>query len=151
MSAGLTITDGSAAPDERPVGRSILRGAMLRCPHCGEGKIFEGYLKVRPECAVCGEELHHQRADDAPPYIVISVVAHIVVGGLLSMEMAYHPPVWLQMSIWLPATIILSLAMLPSVKGGLIGLQWALRMHGFGDEPDDGHLRDGGLKPDSPR
>ncbi|MFC7053005.1 DUF983 domain-containing protein [Hansschlegelia quercus] len=150
MSADVTISGSPGALEERPVGRSIGRGAKLRCPRCGKGKIFDGYLKVHPVCAVCGEELHHQRADDAPPYIVISVVAHIVIGGLLSVETTYHPPAWVQMAIWLPATVILSLAMLPSVKGALIGLQWALRMHGFGGEGEDGALRDGGLKPDSP-
>jgi uncharacterized protein (DUF983 family) len=150
MTAEVTMSDGGAALDKRPVGRSMARGAMLRCPRCGEGRIFKGYLTVRHACESCGEELHHQRADDAPPYIVISVVGHIVIGGVLSMEMAYQPPIWLQLAIWLPATVILSLAMLPSVKGALIGLQWALRMHGFGGEGEDGTLRDGGLKPDSP-
>lgn len=131
----------------RPVWRSMLRGARLKCPACAEGAMFSGYLKVAHTCPACGEELHHQRADDAPPYVVITIVAHIVVGALLWAEVAYQPPVWLHMAIWLPLTVILSLALLPPVKGALVGLQWALRMHGFGsDDPDGAH--DGGLRPE---
>ena len=131
----------------RPIWRSMLRGARLTCPNCGEGRMFSSYLKVAHDCASCGEELHHQRADDAPTYIVITIVAHVVVAGLLWTEVAYQPPVWLHMAIWLPLTVILSLALLPPVKGALVGLQWALRMHGFGGEDD--HPADGGLKPES--
>lgn len=131
----------------REIWRSMRRGAALRCPACGEGRMFAGYLKVTSACASCGEELHHQRADDAPTYIVITIVAHVVVGALLWVEVAYQPPVWLHMAMWLPLTVILSLALLPPVKGALVGLQWALRMHGFGGEDDD-IAHDGGLKPE---
>lgn len=140
---------GEASETPRPIWRSLTRGAACRCPNCGEGRIFDRYLKVRHACAACGEELHHQRADDAPPYIVITIVAHIVVGALLWTEVAYQPPVWLHMAIWLPLTVALSLALLPPVKGALIGLQWALRMHGFGGG-DDGPA-DGGLRPEDHR
>lgn len=137
------VAEEAVAPG-RPIARSMLRGAVCRCPKCGEGRMFRAYLKVVDACDVCGEELHHQRADDAPPYIVIFVVAHVVVGALLSVEMAYSPPVWVHLAIWLPLTIVMSLAMLPPVKGALVGLQWALRMHGFGEA---GGGEDGGLKP----
>lgn len=134
---------------DRPIFRSMLRGACLRCPNCGEGRMFRAYLKVADACPACAEELHHQRADDAPPYVVITIVAHVIVGALLWVELAYQPPVWLHMAIWLPLTVILSLLLLPPVKGALVALQWALRMHGFdGEEPAT--PRDGGLKPDSP-
>lgn len=135
-----------AALPARPIWRSMLRGAKLCCPNCGEGRLFGSYLKVEHACQACGEELHHQRADDAPPYVVITIVAHVIVGALLWAEVTYQPPVWLHMAIWLPLTVILSLALLPPVKGALVGLQWALRMHGFGGEDD--HPADGGLKPD---
>ncbi|HEY0293433.1 MAG TPA: DUF983 domain-containing protein [Hansschlegelia sp.] len=133
--------------EERLVGRSMLRGLMCRCPGCGEGKMYSGYLKVAPVCSDCGEELHHQRADDAPPYVVIFIVGHVVVSALLAVEVAYHPPVWLHMALWVPLTIIMSLALLPPVKGALIGMQWALRMHGFGGESDETPSKDGGLSP----
>lgn len=144
------VTAGETAEQpERPIARSMGRGALCRCPACGQGKMYTGYLKVADACAACGEELHHQRADDAPPYVVMFIVGHIVVSALLSVEVAYHPAVWVHMALWLPLTIVLSLALLPPVKGALIGLQWALRMHGFGGETDPLAAPDGGLRPDA--
>ena len=120
----------------RDVWRAMLRGFGLRCPRCGEGRLFGSFLKVADRCPACGEELHHQRADDAPAYFTIVVVGHIIVGGVLSLERAYAPASWVHAVIWLPLTLIASLLLLPRVKGTLVGLQWALRMHGFGGEPD---------------
>lgn len=135
------ITDrfdaAGAGIGSRPVLQSMLRGALQRCPHCGKGHLFRAYLKVEDHCASCGEALHHQRADDAPPYVTIFFVGHLIVAAALGVDIAYAWPVWLHMAVWLPLTIVLSLTLLPIVKGALIGLQWALRMHGFGnaDEP----------------
>lgn len=144
----MNVAAGPAVdPEPRPILRSLWRGACLACPNCGEGRMFRAYLKVADQCPACGEELHHQRADDAPPYVVITIVAHIVVGALLWTEIAYQPPVWLHFSIWLPLTVVLSLALLPPVKGALVALQWALRMHGFDPNEREG-APDGGLKPD---
>jgi uncharacterized protein (DUF983 family) len=121
----------SRLEDARPILRSLLRGARLRCPACGSGAMFRRYLKVSDACPACGEELHHHRADDAPPYFTIVIVGHIVVSLVLIVEMAYRPPLWLHAMIWLPLTVALALLILPPVKGALVGLQWALRMHGF--------------------
>jgi len=115
----------------RPVFAALLRGAMLKCPACGAGAMFRRYLKVADHCGHCGEALHHQRADDAPPYFTIVIVGHIVVSLVLAVEMAYRPPLWLHAALWLPLTIILSLVLLPSIKSVLVALQWALLMHGF--------------------
>jgi uncharacterized protein (DUF983 family) len=93
--------------------------------------LFSSYLKTPPACAACGEELFHHRADDAPPYVTIFIVGHIVVALLLTVELLYAPPLWLHFAIWLPLTVLLSVALLPVVKGAIIGLQWALKMHGF--------------------
>lgn len=142
MTAGTTVE--IADEPVRRVGRAMLRGARCRCPACGDGGLYGRYLKVVHACDRCGEEMHHQRADDAPPYVVIFIVAHIVIGALLSVEMAYSPPTWVHLVIWLPLTIVMSLALLPPVKGALVGLQWALRMHGFGRDDD---YSDGGLRP----
>ncbi len=79
----------------------------------------------------------HHRADDAPPYFTIIIVGHIIVPLLMTVELLYGPPLWVHLSIWLPLTIILSLLILPRVKGGIVGLQWAHRMHGFGGEDMD--------------
>ena len=118
----------------RPILGSLLRGAMLKCPACGKGAMFRRYLKVADHCPQCGEALHHQRADDAPPYFTIVIVGHVVVGLVLAVEMAYRPPLWVHAALWLPLTVILTLLVLPLVKGALVALQWALLMHGF--DPD---------------
>ncbi|MDK9694840.1 MAG: DUF983 domain-containing protein [Siculibacillus sp.] len=112
--------------------RAILRGAQGRCPVCGTGHVFDGYLTVAPACSVCGEELHHHRADDLPPYLTILVVGHVVVSGLLLTERLFTLEIWVQMAIWLPMTAALALLLIRPIKGGVVGLQWALRMHGFG-------------------
>lgn len=112
------------------------RGTVSKCPACGEGHLYRAYLKVADTCDHCGEELHHQRADDAPAYFTISIVGHIVVAGALILERALAPATWVHMAVWLPLTLFLSLTMLPAVKGALIGLQWSKRMHGFGGVPD---------------
>jgi uncharacterized protein (DUF983 family) len=110
---------------------ALFRGVQCKCPNCGEGRLFRKYLKVIDRCEVCHEELFHHRADDMPAYIVMSIVGHIVVGGVLWTEFRYMWPMWLHLSIWLPLTVILTLGLLPPVKGFIVALQWALRMHGF--------------------
>lgn len=110
---------------------ALWRGARKRCPACGSGAVFDGFLSVAPACPSCGEELHHQRADDAPAYFTIFIVGHIAVGGVLWAERTYSPAPWVQGAIWLTLAIVLSLWLLPRIKGMLIALQWALRMHGF--------------------
>jgi uncharacterized protein (DUF983 family) len=116
----------------RDAWRAMWRGFSQRCPNCGEGRLFRSFLKVVDRCSVCGEDLHHQRADDAPAYFTIVVVGHVVVGGVLWLERAYAPSSWVHAMIWLPLTLVSSLWLLPRVKGTLVGLQWAFRMHGFG-------------------
>ncbi len=99
--------------------------------------MLAGYLKVRDACGDCGVELHHQRADDAPPYFTILIVGHLILPGALLLERAAHPPIWVHYSIWMPLTLGLTLALLPRVKGALVGLQWALRMGGFDDDAEN--------------
>jgi uncharacterized protein (DUF983 family) len=118
----------------RPLLQSLLRGAWLKCPACGVGNMFYRYLKVYDDCPHCGEALHHQRADDAPPYFTIIIVGHVVVSLVLIVEMAYRPPMWLHAALWLPLTLILALLLLPRIKGTFVALQWALLMHGFDPE-----------------
>lgn len=115
----------------RAPGEAMMRGFMCRCPKCGRGKLFSAFLKVADACPTCGEAFYHHRADDAPPYMTIMVVGHIVVPLLVLVEEIWRPEVWLHLVIFLPLTLLLSLALLPPIKGALVGLQWALRMHGF--------------------
>jgi len=122
----------------RDLGSAVRRGFIGRCPNCGKGRLFRAYLKVVDACAVCGEDLHHQRADDAPPYITMLIVGHIVVAGVLAAEEAWpQSPMWLGAIVWIWLTFVLSLLLLPRVKGALVGYQWALRMHGFGGPERD--------------
>ncbi len=111
---------------------AMARGFAGRCPNCGNGSLMVGYIKVTDACPSCGTELHHQRADDAPPYFTITIVAHLIIPGLLIAEKLWKPPLWVHGAIWLPATLLLTLWLLPRVKGAIVGLQWANRMHGFG-------------------
>ncbi len=127
---------GEGAAETRSVPASMLRGALHRCPACGEGSLFRAYLKVADRCPACGEELFHQRADDAPPYVTIFVIGHLVLAAVVGIDIAYEWPLWLHAAVWLPVTTGLCLAVLPCAKGALVGLQWALRMHGFGGAED---------------
>ncbi len=118
--------------DDRPMGLAMRRGAMRRCPACGKGPLCEGYLTVRDHCRDCGEELHHQRADDGPAYLTILLVSHLGAPLLLWVFLTFQPsPISMLIGFSLGA-IVLSLLLLPSIKGALIGAQWARRMHGFG-------------------
>lgn len=125
-------------PAPRPWKKAMWRGFGKQCPCCGERRLFSGYLTVKPSCTACGTDLSQQRADDAPPYFTIVIVGHIIVPGLLLTEKLWHPVLWLQLSFWLVATLALTLWLLPKVKGAVIGMQWAFRMHGFDDtgQPD---------------
>jgi uncharacterized protein (DUF983 family) len=120
----------------RPLWPAIKRGLHCRCPNCGEGKLFRAFVKPVDKCEVCGEEIWHHRADDLPAYLVIVVVGHIVVSAFMAVEMTTYWPMWLHLVVWAPLTLILSLLLLQPTKGGVIGLQWANYMHGFGGETD---------------
>jgi uncharacterized protein (DUF983 family) len=123
-------------PQQRDIGRAIRRGAVGRCPNCGKGRIFTSYLKVASHCSLCGEDFSHHRADDAPPYFTMLIVGHVVVAGILTCEINFDVPMWLLGVIFGTLTVVLSLTLLPIVKGAIIGLQWANRMHGFSGEAD---------------
>jgi uncharacterized protein (DUF983 family) len=118
--------------EDRSLGKAVLNGMRLRCPHCGNGRLFRAYLKVADKCEICGEEFHYHRADDFPPYLSIVIVGHIIVGLMLHLEMSYDTIApWMYVATMVPAAIVLPLLMLPSVKGAVVGLQWANKMYGF--------------------
>ena len=117
---------------ERPTGQAMLRGARGRCPACGEGRLFTSYLKVGDACPACQEDLHHQRADDGPAYLTILIVSHLGAPLLLASFIAWRPSAMTMILSFGLGAIVLSLAMLPVIKGAMVGLQWARRMHGFG-------------------
>ncbi|HMS96528.1 MAG TPA: DUF983 domain-containing protein [Tabrizicola sp.] len=123
--------------DERAVKPAMLRGWRLRCPSCGTGPMFKGYLKVREACPTCGQELHHHRADDGPAYLTILIVGHLLAPALLFTYSKWRPEPLEMIVGFTIGTVALSLYLLPRLKGALVALQWANRMHGFGSEPRD--------------
>ena len=137
-SATKVWTRPAVSGEKRDLWTAMKRGFRSRCPRCGQGKLFRAFLKVDDHCSVCGLDFTPHRADDLPAYLVIVIVGHIVVPTALWIETDYAPPVWLQLAIYLPFTLVASLALLQPVKGAVVGLQWALRMHGFDDSPPEG-------------
>lgn len=125
------------AIQQRSVGQAMWRGTLCKCPHCGQGKMFRAYLKVADNCDVCGEQLNLHRADDFPPYIAIMIVGHLLVAVMLHMDMAYQVNPLTYIYTMIPLAIILPLAILPSIKGAIVGLQWANGMYGFGTGQQD--------------
>jgi uncharacterized protein (DUF983 family) len=125
-------TSSDLSAPGRSVPDAMRRGAAGKCPACGKGQLFSRYLEVEHRCSECAEDLYHHRADDAPAYMTILVVGHLVVAGVMMVEDYFHPEYWVHLLMWVPLTIGLSLLFLPRIKGALVGLQWALRMHGFG-------------------
>ena len=126
------MTENTTTLAPRSTGQAMWRGTLCRCPHCGQGKLFRSYLKVADECSVCGEEFSHHRADDFPPYIAITIVGHILILAMMHMEMVWHVNPLTYLYTMVPLAVILPLAMLPSIKGAIVGLQWANGMYGFG-------------------
>ena len=123
----------------RPAWPAIWRGMKGRCPACGKGAMFRAYLKVNDECPECHTALHHHRADDAPPYLTIFVVGHIVGALMLWVETVNDTlPIWIHALVWPTLALVLCLWLLPVFKGGLIAYQWALRMHGFATAGEPG-------------
>jgi uncharacterized protein (DUF983 family) len=128
----LTLDNADIIPQAaRSWKQAMWRGFRRHCPNCGKGYMYRAYLKVADTCGHCGEELHHHRADDAPPYFTMFIAGHIVIPSMLIVERVWHPPLDVHFVLWTVLTLALTFALLPAVKGAIVGLQWALRMHGF--------------------
>jgi len=134
----MTVTQETfgEAGESRSWLRASGRGLRKRCPQCGQGRIFAGYTKTKTTCDSCGLALSGHQADDAPPYVTIMIVGHIAIPLALAVKQVYDPPMWFQFAIWTPVILIATFWLLPIAKGGLIGLQWANRMNGFGDDDE---------------
>ena len=111
--------------------QAMFRGFSHSCPACGKGHLFSKFLKVAEACDNCGEELHHQQAHDAPAYFTMFIVGHIVIPLVLVVERVWKPALEIHFVLWTLVTLALTFALMPAVKGAIVGLQWALRMHGF--------------------
>ena len=128
----MPVTNTLAEDEDRPLKPAMLRGWRRRCPNCGSGPMLRGYLKVRENCAVCGEALHHHRADDGPAYLTILIVGHVMAPLILIAFTKLRPDPLTLAAVFSVGTVALSLFLLPRLKGALVALQWANRMHGFG-------------------
>jgi len=128
---------GGAREEERALMPSIGRGMRGTCPACGTGHLFRAFLKPVDECSACGEEMHHHRADDLPAYLVIFVVGHVLMTGYMLTDAVYPLSAWVHLAIWIPLSVLAALLTIQPIKGGVIGLQWAYRMHGFGGETEE--------------
>lgn len=115
---------------------AVSRGARNRCPFCGEGRVFRGYLAVA-DCAACGAPLGRLRADDAPPYFTIFIAGHLLVPPVLWIERAYTPPMWLHMVVWLPLFAIACILLLRPIKGATLG--WMVKLGLTGTEQGGTH------------
>jgi len=102
----------------------ILAGLAGRCPRCGKGKMFSGFLGLKPTCETCGLDYSFVDAGDGPAVFVILIAGFIVVGAALVVETLYQPPFWLHAAMWLPLILITTLAPLRALKGVLIALQY---------------------------
>jgi uncharacterized protein (DUF983 family) len=114
----------------RSLSAALLRGFRHRCPSCGRGAIFSGYVRLNDHCDGCGLEFGAYRSDDAPAYFTIAIVGHFIIPAMLILEQTSHPATWVHMVTWLPLTLAMTLALLPRVKGALLGVQWMLRVRG---------------------
>jgi uncharacterized protein (DUF983 family) len=123
--------------EKRSVMSGLLRGFGGRCPDCGQGKLFRKYLKVDQYCPACGHQNGAYKADDAPPYFTILIVGHLVIGPLLLFPFIWQWPVQYVLLATMPALLVLTLWLLPHVKGAVVGLHWALDAGRDGPEPQD--------------
>lgn len=105
----------------------VRAGLTCRCPRCGKGRLFDGFLEVRDGCGSCGLSYANVDTGDGPAVFVILVVGFMVVGAALLVEVKYHPPYWLHLVVWIPAILASSLGLLRPAKALLIALTYKYR------------------------
>jgi uncharacterized protein (DUF983 family) len=99
-------------------------GVTFRCPVCGKGKLFAGFLKIRPVCAACGATLGETDSGDAPMVFAILILGFAIVGAALFVEVKYTPPYWFHAVLWIPALIIGAALLLPLLKSVFYALNY---------------------------
>jgi uncharacterized protein (DUF983 family) len=129
MTSLIPAAPAAPAARSRPFLLGMGRGLAGRCPNCGQGKLWRAYLKVKA-CEACGHDNAQYPADDAPPYFTILIVGHVVIGPMLCFPFIWQAPTALVLGVTLPAIAVLTLLLLPRVKGAVIGLHWALNCKG---------------------
>ncbi len=104
--------------------KPVMAGLKCCCPRCGEGRLFQGYLKIRPRCEVCGLDFSFADPADGPAFFVMSAVSFLVVGFWTAWVIADHPPVWLELVVVIPAMLLGCLGGLRPVKAWLVASQY---------------------------
>jgi uncharacterized protein (DUF983 family) len=99
-------------------------GLACRCPRCGKGSLFQGFLTVRPRCEVCGLDFTFADAGDGPAVFIIFFAGLVVVGGALAAELVFEPPVWVHALLWGPLILATTLLPLRPMKGLMVALQY---------------------------
>ncbi len=129
----MTESTNSLSVEEeiRPLGVSIRRGMVGKCPACGGATLFKTFLTTQDVCKICGEEFFHHRADDGPPFFSMFLVAPFVVAVMIIYQNIASPPIWHHMIIGIGLSVTLCIGLIRPIKGLFIGVQWAKRMHGF--------------------
>ena len=112
------------APGDRPAASPAAAGLRGRCPRCGRGPLFRGFLDVAKNCTDCGLSYAFADAGDGPAFFVSFAALIVVVGLALVIDAAYEPPTWLLMLTLLPLVVLLCLGTLRPIKGLIIGLQY---------------------------
>ena len=105
----------------------ILNAVFGNCPRCGGGRLFSGYLKVSVKCPACGLDYNNHDAADGPVVPIMLIVGFLSAGGALWLELAFYPPTWVHLIIWLPMILLLSIALLRPFKALFIGAQFKFR------------------------
>jgi uncharacterized protein (DUF983 family) len=113
----------------------IPTGLSGRCPRCGEGKMFKGFITVADKCEHCGLDYKFADAGDGPAIFVMLIAGFIIVGAALWLEVRYEPPIWVYVAVFLPLTLVVCLGMLRPLKGVLVSLQYA-------NKAEQGRLQD---------
>jgi uncharacterized protein (DUF983 family) len=113
-----------AAEDRSSLRDPILRGLAGRCPRCGKGKLFAGFLTLKPRCESCGLDFSFADSADGPAFFVMFFSGFVVAGSALAVEALYSPPLWVHAVLWIPLILITTLLPLRPVKGLLIALQY---------------------------
>lgn len=103
----------------------LVAGVLGRCPRCGSGRLFHGFLSLEPKCSACELDYGFSDPGDGPAVFIILLVGFLVMAAALITEVKYHPPIWLHLTLWLPLVVILSLGLLRPMKGALIAIQFA--------------------------
>ncbi len=112
---------------QRSPSTGLMRGLARRCPNCGEGALFAGYLRVKGTCEACGHDNGAYRADDGPAYFTLLIVGHLIVAPMLAFPMIWQANPLVVMAVTLPIIAASTLVLLGFIKGGFIGVQWATR------------------------